>query len=242
MNSDHFTIEPVALLIVSKAYHDSCAGVPLFGSQQGTALGITLTCKDGFITDLDASESNLSAFTDDTGTDLRRNRGYIWAARASEDRRVGLVEIRSNSVPNVGANAVIASGVIRVATASEKQVVRSDVMRVEEGATGTADGLDFTISEIPPATYEPYGLRVTLEFKTHLRNVRETRFEDVAGEPLGFRLCSSGGVSIGDETTYRETYEFNRRPDEFVVVFEKWIDRKECDLPFTVQASLGFGT
>jgi hypothetical protein len=131
------TVEVRGLRLVGKAYGDEWRGLRAFNWTPGTSVAVLVQRPGGGIIDMDEDKSEITALTDDKGTNLLEgarfgNTGFSFT-NVAEDSKALMTELKGPKVPAAGATKINAKGSLVLLAATEQKTAKTDVGPVEKG-------------------------------------------------------------------------------------------------------------
>ena len=219
---------------------DDAFGVELafFGSFERTRLALELSHPPGGVLGIDTEASSVTRFTDDRGTDLRKQDDtfgpFEMMERISEDGRHMVFILPSDRLPAAGATRLSAAGNLAVRVATTQESFDSEEVEVQPGSTFSVGGYAFEITGIGHSAWGD-GEQITLKTKTDTFPI--VSYALVAD---GVEHELSPTMSMSGMGSWEQTLDVETLPEHASFRVAIWQDLDVVTVPFEVETSLGF--
>jgi hypothetical protein len=245
------TVQVKGLRIIADGYGDDMSMRP-FNWTKGTAVALLVQRPGGGIVSFDKDKSELTAFTDDLGTNLLEksqesnsysSSGFEMSPDVSKDGSAMMTEISAPQTPAAGARSAKVTGklVLMVATKKESHTIKA--VSLTAGTPIVAGPLKLEVHSTgkPEWGSDEYPFAVTLKGSGGFDSVISVAFAAADGSEVTSKTGSRMWMTIGGVKTVRQEYQLTRPIDKANITIHRWTDLHAEDVPLNISFGVGMG-
>ena len=240
-----FSIEAMGVRIVADEYGTDSDALRPFNWLKGSSLACLLILPEGGIIQFDVRRSKIKKFQDNMGTNLL-NEDTSWRPvfgplyEISADGKAILFDLDSQNLPKKGATSIKASGVLAIKVATATKTVKHDNVALKVGTKFKVGNITFTVSELGKPSWGDAALQVELSTHQDPTAIASIQFFRSDGTVIESRHTGSGSmVGMDNDARYEEAFALSKRVEQVAIVVTYWVDIKELNIPFSIEATLG---
>lgn len=225
---DDIAIKPCGLRIVAMPRGGE-SQMRAFNWSAGTTMAVLIESQDRFFVDYDRSASEILAYVDDVGSDLKGEyrEGKLHGSEISKveystDRRAALLHFFGSGEPAANASSVRVTGKLKLWHAASKKTYRQQEVRLATGENLHIGSLMMTLGEVRQPAGGRSALSVELESDHWLSPIANLRFLDEDGTEIEARRTGYSHGRAGPTGNASWTYHLKRKATLVTIEIEEW--------------------